>query len=414
LAHATQLEALLAVPLFARDQVIGLVVVGHAQPHKWLPREVNLLQTIADQVANSIDSARLFQSVVAEQRKVQAIFDSGLSGLYATDADGQIVMFNRAAERMTGWSFDEVRNKKWEDVLRDPTASDRESLIYEALHHGKSAFAYEGQHIRTRDGRIIEAAKAVAPLLDETNQVIGAVGAFWDRSRELVAEYEREEFLQTAAHQLRTPLTSLLLSLDLLQRKNISAKRRAEMMKIARFDGERLKRLADQLLDWRQLVENKSTIRLEPVSIIAATRTLVQESEMTDQAKHRFQVDAPKPEPLVDANLDAVEHIMRNLIDNAINYSPAASMIRVAFTLGPMDRIDISVSDEGPGIPFEEQEKIFQPFYRSESAGKHRQYGHGLGLAIAQRFAKQMDSEIHVESQPGRGSKFYFTLRRHV
>jgi two-component system sensor histidine kinase SenX3 len=105
---------------------------------------------------------------------------------------------------------------------------------------------------------------------------------------------------------------------------------------------------------------------------------------------------------------------MRNLIDNAINYSPAASMIRVAFTLGPMDRIDISVSDEGPGIPFEEQEKIFQPFYRSESAGKHRQYGHGLGLAIAQRFAKQMDSEIHVESQPGRGSKFYFTLRRHA
>ncbi len=151
-----------------------------------------------------------------------------------------------------------------------------------------------------------------------------------------------------AAHQLRTPLASLLIALQLLQRKNISASRRAEMTEVAKNEGDRIKHLADQLLDWEK-IEAKSALMLAPVSIVAATRALVTKYQVTDQEQHQFHIDAPKPEPIVDADLDAVEQILNNLIDNAIKYSPANSTITIAFALAPENRVDISVRDQGSG-----------------------------------------------------------------
>lgn len=401
------------MPLPARGHFIGFISIGYAQPHHWRPHEIELVQTIANQVAGAIDNAQLFQGVVSERRKVQAIFDSGLSGLYATDAEGRIVMFNRAAERMTGWGTDEVCDRYWRNIFHDSAEkpSDKPTIDF-ALAQKESRYLHEDRWLRTRDGRVIPVAEAVAPLLDEQGKVTGAVGAFFDLSREQAAEIEREEFLKEVAHQLRSPLTAVLSALQLLERPNLSEARRAEMWNILRGDGERLKRFADQFLDLEAVTKSQRPLQMSPLPIVSTTRALVRKFR-ADQHKHQFHVRASKRNLIALADLDRVENILRNLLDNAVSFAPTGTRITITIKSRQDDFIQVSVQDRGPGIAYQDHEKIFEPFYRSAHTPGRRMYGHGLGLAIVKRSVVEMGGAIWLDSKPNHGATFHFTLRRY-
>ena len=364
-------------------------------------------------MAGAIDSAQLFQNVLSEQRKVQAIFDSGLSGLFATDAAGRIVMFNRAAERITGRAPNEVYGFTWQEIFGEPAQDPPvEPLINEALLRKKTVFAHDGRFIRTRDGRVIPVAKAVAPLLDDLGNVTGAVGAFWDLSREQAAELEREEMLRFAAHQIRSPLTALLSALQLFARPNLAEDRRAEMWTVIMSQGERLRRFASQFLDFEAVAQSQRPLNLEPVAIVSTIRALVNDFR-TDPGKHTFVIKSVKPEPMVHADLDHLQHVLRNVLDNAVNYSPRETRVTITVRLAEKQKVEVIVKDQGPGIPFVEQEKIFKPFYRSPNVEGRSAYSQGLGLAITRRLIKEMEGDIWVVSEIGKGATFHFTLRRY-
>ncbi len=406
------IRAIAILPMQAREHVLGGLAVTFEQPHRWQANELDLAQTIANHVASAIEGAQLYQNVLSEQRKVQAIFDSGLSGLFATDAEGRITMFNHAAESITGWSHDEVYGKKWEEVFSDASPDSPEPLIHDALYRKKTVFVQEGRQIRTRDGRVIPVAKAVAPLLDAQGNVTGAVGAFWDLSREQAAEMAREELLKEIAHQLRSPLTAVLAALQLLERPNLSVERRAEMWTALKRDGQRLRRFADQFLDLEAALKSVRPLNMEPLSIAGLVRTLVR-SFQTQKSRHRFHVKSTPKNLLAFADEWRVENVLRNLLDNAIAYSPPETLITITIKPIPDQMLLISVRDQGPGIPLEDQTKIFAPFYRSASPQKRNTYGHGLGLAIAKRNVEEMGGHIWVESKAGQGATFFFTLRRY-
>lgn len=409
---AVGIRAIAILPMQARERVLGALAVAFEQPHRWQANELDLAQTIANHVAIAIDGAQLFQNVLSEQRKVQAIFDSGLSGLFATDAEGRITMFNHAAESITGWLYNEVFGKKWGDIFRDVSQDSPEPLIHDALYRKKTVFMQEGRKIRTRDGRVIPVAKAVAPLLDEHGNVTGAVGAFWDLSREQAAEMAREELLKEIAHQLRSPLTAVLAAVQLLERPNLSLERRAEMWAALKRDGQRLRRFADQILDLQAALKSECPLSMEPLSIAVLVRTLVR-SFRTQKSQHRFHVKSTPKNLLAFADEWRVENVLRNLLDNAVIYSPPGTLITITIKPTPDQMILISVRDQGPGISLEDQTKIFTPFYRSNRIQKRNTYGHGLGLAIAKRNVEEMGGRIWVESKEGHGATFYFTLRRY-
>lgn len=412
-AKATGIRSNCIVPLRARECIVGALSVGYRQPHRWESRELELVQTIAHQVTGAIDNAQLFQKVVNEQRKVQAIFDSGLSGLFATDAEGRIVMFNRAAERTTGWASHEVQGKRWQDVFSDLSKNPpTEPLINFALEQKETRYVHAGHWLRTRDGRVIPVAKAVAPLLDEQGNVTGAVGAFFDLSREQAAELEREEFLKEVAHQLRSPLTAVLSAVQLLERPNLSEARRAEMWNILKRDGERLKRFADQFLDLEAVTKSQRPLKLVPLPIAGVTRALVRQFR-AHQRQHHFHVRTPQRDVLAFADLDRVENTLRNLLDNAVSYAPPNTRITIIVKPTPDQLVQISVQDCGPGIPSEDHEKIFSPFYRSTRAEGRHLYSHGLGLAIAKRNIVEMGGTLWLESRLNHGATFHFTLRRY-
>jgi len=241
--------------------------------------------------------------------------------------------------------------------------------------------------------------------------VIGAVGAFWDLSKEQRAEIEYENFLAMVTHQLRSPLTSVLSALELFERRNLAEERRAELWAIIKTEGNQLKKLADQFLEHQAAAKSALPVKLEPLSVAALVRQLVHQFQ-TAPSKRHFRIQAASPEPLVFADSDRVEHVLRNLLDNAVSYSPTGS--RIIVRIKPQDEnwVDVSVQDRGAGIPLAEQSHIFQPFYRVPQTSTRRIYGHGLGLALAKEMVDAMGGRIWVDSEPEHGATFHFTLRR--
>jgi PAS domain S-box-containing protein len=406
------IRAILIVPMLARDHAIGALAVAHGQPRIWQTNEIELAQTIANQVAGAIDSAQLFQNVLAEQRKVQAIFDSGLSGLFATDAEGRIEMFNQAAERITQWNRHEVLHRKWEDVFGDPSQIGTTPLIYEALRHKKTVFVQEGRSLLTHDGRVIPVAKAVAPLFDDKGEVVGAVGAFWDLSREKASELQREMFLNKVAHEINTPLTTVLTALQILNRKKVSEEGRIEALAVMEHASERLRRFAADFLDLEAGFKSQRPVHLEPLLIQKLIHDFVKEYRLA-HPNRKILVRATSKNLIVRADLMHIETVLRNLLDNAVHHSPDRSVIQVTIKPYGDDQVDIAVHDQGSGIPLADQEKIFTPFYRSAQLTERHVYGHGLGLALAKQSVEQMGGQIWVDSQPDQGSTFHFTLRRY-
>lgn len=406
------LRALVIVPMIARGQLIGTLSVVHSQPRYWAPRECNLLRTIANHVANALDNARLYQNAIIEKRKAQAIFDSGLSGLWVTDAQGRVVMFNRAAEHITGWTFEEIEGKEWEAYFSDQAAGNPiPSLLGQALREKKTLFAFEGCQLRTKDGRVIPVARAAAPLLDEHDNVVGAVGAFWDLSKELRAEIAYENFLAMVTHQIRSPLTAILSALDLFERQNLSEARRAELWALIKAEGDHLKRLADQFLTHQRIMQGRQQVRMETVALAPLVRQVVRKFCLRYPA-HHFDTHIADSDVQVYADAQYIVDVLQNLLDNAVVYSPPASRIKIEVRSEDRQWVVVSVQDFGVGIPLSEQQYLFEPFYRIPQTSERRVYGHGLGLTIVKEMVEAMEGKVWVDSDTGKGATFYFTLRR--
>jgi PAS domain S-box-containing protein len=403
----------IGVPIQTRGKSIGAIFVGSKTLRQYEQSDVELLVNIGERIGMAVENAQLFQNLLGEQRKVQAIFDSGLSGLYATDMAGRITMFNRAAERMTGWTLREVRGKTWTDLFADSAAGITwQPLIHEALERKRNVYVPTGRTLLTRDGRTIPVAEAVAPLLGDQGAVTGAVGAFWDLTREQEASLNRENFLRMVAHQIRTPLTGLLSALELLQRRHLPAEQHTKMWDVVKSEGARLERFSQQFLELEASAQSAQSVQCKPLRITPVVRKLVRDFRMAHRA-YRFRVYAVRPTPLVYADRDRVENVLRNLLDNAVIYSPEGSFVKVSVdTRDAGEQVDIAVKDQGPGIPLRDQTHIFEPFYRVSRLEGQRVYGHGLGLYIARKLAREMEGDIELESQDDRGSTFHLTLRR--
>lgn len=409
----TRIRALLSVALPGHDLHAGVLTVLHTHPHDWSPPEINLVQTIANQLANALHNAQLYQDLLSQERKVEAIFNSGLSGLYATDAEGRFTMFNRAAETITGWAREEVIGKKWEDILVDPAAPPLRPLIYTALVDKQVDFVRDARTIRTKHGGVIPVAKAVAPLVDENDQITGAVGGLWDLSREKAAERDQADFLNFVAHQIRTPLTAILSGLELLDNTRLKAAQRKELKQLIQEQAERLTKLSDQFLDVQRASNPPNPVESTSQSLCDLIAKVVHRYAIDSKVAHTFPLDVPESKPRALGDEYLLDHILEILLDNAIHYSPPASPITLTVQEHTeQDTVVLAVHNEGEGIPEQDQPHIFHAFYRASKAEGRDIYGHGFGLYLAHRFAHRMQGELDFDSKENQGCTFYLTLRR--
>jgi signal transduction histidine kinase len=222
-------------------------------------------------------------------------------------------------------------------------------------------------------------------------------------------DYPKSELLSALAHEMRTPLASIkgYSTALLMEEIQWDPAKRAEFLQIIDEETDKLEEIINDLLESSMIEAGHLEIAPEPILLPRLAREIVDDL-LHHTEKHRFVVSFPPNFPIVDADPRRVQQVLRNLLDNAVKYSPHGGLVVVRGELGH-DEVVISVADQGVGIAPEHLNRLFERFFRAHELAEHVA-GSGLGLPIAQAIVKSHGGRIWAESKLGKGSTFYFTL----
>jgi PAS domain S-box-containing protein len=348
----------------------------------------------------------LVRSLREGDRVRNLIVEHASDGIFLTSPDHSILSWNPAMERITGYSSDEAVGQNWREML---AASDVQAEPAAATNgHGPTAgisaqvvrkngiegwIQYSSNTINTREGTVT--AKVVV---------------VHDVTAERQAEQLKSDFVATISHELRTPLTPLKGFLSTLLEGTVddSEEARREYYEIMLKQTNRLERLITDLLEVSRVEAAEPLIDRQTVELTAPIAEQVR--GFLDQYPGRIiRMHTPARPILVHADPSPVGLIVSNLISNALKYSPSEAPVEVTVAVGAEGAI-VSVHDHGNGIPGSERDRIFDRFYQIESAHTRSNGGAGLGLYIARRLVEAMAGRLWVDSEPGRGSTFSFSL----
>jgi PAS domain S-box-containing protein len=416
-AHAVRLslQQVVALPMTVGDQLVGAIYVFRAHGGRFSSDERQVLESFADQAAIAVNNARLYQEVAREKRRLDAILEASADGVLILDAAHRITVFNRALARMTGLSAAQALHALHDDVIR--LQNQRAGMTLAKAEAGGwpltggGSLYVEGDLVRP-DGMRISVGITYAPLFDREGRLVNIVGSVRDITRFREAEELKSTFISIISHELKTPVALIKGYAGTLRRKDAEwdATTVRESASVIEEEADRLTQLIDNLLDASRLQAGGLKLNLDDVALDQMAQRLV-EKFRTQTSQHVLSVDFPPTWPLVQADAARLEQVLSNLIGNAIKYSPTGGAVYVKGRVLP-DEVIVSVSDEGIGIPVEEQDRIFERFYRVDDALSRRTAGSGLGLYLAKAVIDAHGGRIWVESTPGHGASFSFALPR--
>jgi two-component system phosphate regulon sensor histidine kinase PhoR len=364
------------------------------RPRDWRPEEIEALRALAANTSSALSNAELYQRVALEKERSAAILENIADGIVAVDREGRVVLWNRAAEMITGVPASEALGRTPAQVLqRDLESETGGTNRLVAIPRG---------------GKDVWLSLSEAVMRDPSGAVAGRIFAFRDISAEHGVEQMKSDFVSTVSVELRTPLTSIYGFAQTLLRGDIAftdEERRTFLEFIAR-ESERLTEIVDALLDVAALDTGDLSVALAPTDVGAVVRDVVGAAERANMNGHRFVAHVGGEELAAAADAEKLRQVLDQLLSNAVKYSPAGGTVTIAARRRG-DAVEVSVADEGVGIPAGERERIFSKFYK---AGDGQARGTGLGLFIAQGLVREMGGHMWVDSEEGRGSRFTFEL----
>jgi NtrC-family two-component system sensor histidine kinase KinB len=348
------------------------------------------------------------EQIISEKNKGEAILSSIEDGLVVFDTDLKVTGINPAGRRMLDLEFAEVPTLACADILPAPSVSE---MIRKTVETGMQPDVPEEQRIITlqKGERSRHYLFSVTPIRGRDRNLSGIVLLLRDVTRLKEVERLKSEFVMAASHELRTPLTGMGMSIDLLLEhaaQGLEEKDR-ELLQAAHEEVHRMKALVNDLLDLSKIEAGRIELEFEKVPVHTLFEHVQEvfkgQAEMK-QIKLTSELASDLPE--VRADVNKVTWVLTNLISNALRYVRQNGQIQImAKKIGP--HVHLSVRDDGPGIPQEYQSKIFQKFVQVKG---RQSGGTGLGLAICKEIVRAHGGAIWVESSPGQGSTFTFTL----
>jgi PAS domain S-box-containing protein len=360
----------------------------------------------------------LEQQLQYSELKLRSLVEANILGVIVVDLDGRIYESNDCFAQILGYSTDELLAEtfKWGQLI--PPES------HEALGQLMTAFLsigalppFEGEYLRKDGSRV--PILAMATLLDQERRL--ALVVTLDISDRKAAERRKQEFLRMVSHELRTPLTAILglIELALLhtKRRPTSLAPEAEWLlgqieqklRLACGQVDIENRLVGDLLEVSQLEMHQFTLSLHQENLV----TIVQETIAGHQAAHTRDIELVLPSaevvPVI-ADADRIGQVLTNYLTNAFKFAPTDQVIAVQLEV-EAGSVRVAVRDQGPGLTLEQQQRVWEQFYQV-AAPDHRgpERGLGLGLAIAKAIIEQHHGQVGVESAPGQGATFWFTL----
>jgi PAS domain S-box-containing protein len=400
-----QTRSIACAPIRSIGQIIGVLeAFNPADPFE--EGILRVMEGIGNLAGAAIDHARLFEQVELEHRRYLELFEASIDPIIITDTEGAIIEANRQAILFTGYDQANLTNiniHHFHQVNWNTVGQNFENLS-ESI-----PISYDST-LLTKYGQEVQVQVHIRPIN------IDGLRRFQWILRDITARKEldqlREDFTSMIYHDLRSPLANVSSGLDVLSSiiPEDSDPTIRSVLDIAIRSTERVHRLASALLDTNRLEAGQRIGKPQPASLADLIQDNIE--VVTPMAQHKSQsikANIPAKLPKVNIDVDMIKRVIINLLENAIKFTPNKGEI-TARAKRKGNWVHVSIQDNGPGIPTDEQVLIFEKFHRVRSSGVGSVKGLGIGLAFCKLAVEGHGGEIMVESKTGKGSRFTFTL----
>lgn len=369
-------------------------------------------QQLTDEIAERTLAQMALSEALADSQeargKIDAILASVDDGLLVTDPHGQIVLINPAASRLLAVDGETAIGRPVVEVIHDQALR---SKVSQVIDRGAAGQQFDFELPGPAPDRPLVYQGRTSCLDGQVGEGPGIIILIQDVTRDREVERMKSEFLGMAAHELHTPLTTIIGYSELLTTSPAGAfapEQQAEFLGLLHAKALALSRIVDDLLDISR-IEAGQTLTLQPTVFVLDPILDRVVAQYRDQSpRHQFELIYSRPDLELSGDPRRIEQVLDNLLSNAVKYSPQGGTIRVvADSAGGHCRLRIS--DQGVGLTPEQARRIFERFYRADNSDTAIQ-GTGLGLSITRHIVEAHGGEIRVDSTPGKGTTVTVSL----
>ena len=434
-AASMGLLAGVALPLIAREQVIGVLFIFRNYLGLFSANDKALLESFADQAAIAVSNAQLYTQLLNGERRTVALLDSVADGILILASDHTIEHCNPALTRMLGVPAEQIRGKRHEDVIRWAKEPDSDFIAPRQSHApAKGGLSLEQAEASgwplvpfatlyvegdlERSGKPpLPVGVTYAPLVSSEGALLNIIASVRDITRFREAEELKSTFVSVISHELKTPVALIKGYVSTLRREDASWDPEIvnDSLAVIEEEADRLTELIENLLDASRLQAGALSISLSDVALDALAERIAErfrrsENSQEESSRHIIVVDFPPDFPIILGDENRLSQVLSNLISNAIKYSPNGGEVRIGGHLAP-SQVMVCVSDQGTGIDPGDIPYVFDRFYRSNDIARTTK-GAGLGLYLARAVVEAHGGKIWVDSKSLNGTKICFSLPR--
>jgi PAS domain S-box-containing protein len=393
------LKSTICVPLVARSRTLGALTLIAAETHPpYTQADLALAIELARRAAVAVDNAGLYREAERGANAARALAYVA-DGVALLDTDGRVRHWNPAAASITGVAEEEALDRLVTEVV---PAWDALTSHVPLVPPGGAA--------RPVTVPIVLGGRERWVSVSGVEFGDGTVYALQDVTEEHVLEKTRSDFVATASHELRTPLAAVYGAVRTLRRDDVelSDYDRTQFLEMIESEATRLAKIVDQILLAGQLDADAVDLELTECDPQRVAAGVIESAAMHVPKSISLDLDVDGAQP-IRCDENKLRQVLVNLVDNAVKYSPKGGRVELRVRSENGSCL-IEVADEGLGIPAEERDRIFEKFYRLDPQQTQGVGGSGLGLYICRELVERMEGRLHVESEPGKGSRFTVEL----
>jgi PAS domain S-box-containing protein len=418
-------RSILLIPLKIKGVRFGFIGFAQVSEKKlWFDSEVRLAEVLASSISSVFERRNLYldlqekaNQINKEKNQIETIVQNIYDGVFVLNIERKIVLFNKRASELSGYSLEESFGRPYQDILKFVFERDgkiNDLFIRKVFETGEPQEISNHTLLIRKDDKKIFISEGATPLKDQNGKVIGCVVAFRDVSMEREIDKMKTEFIAVASHQLKTPLSGIKWMSELLLGDKIETpgEKQREFLNDIHFSNERMLKMVDDLLDVSHIESGrKFSIEKKRINVVDAINEAMQETiVLAEERSVRVIQGADFPRSLLmNADKNKMKQAWSNLLNNAIKYSKKNGLVTIGYEKRKGSFV-FYIKDEGIGIPEAQHKRVTEKFFRADNAVAQEPDGTGLGLYIVKAIIEAHGGSLWFTSKEGAGSTFYFSL----
>ena len=391
-------ESLIAVALRHEGRHYGVLWAGYKKQHVFTDSDVRFISTLASQASLAVANIRLFLTVEASRRQLEAVLNSTPDPVLVTDASNRLILANPAAGQAFGVT---IRRGERPDLQRTIQVKALYELLLVSSEERSTA------EINMPDGKTY---LATASAMTAEGRMVGRVCILRDVTQLKEVDTLKSEFVSTVSHDLRSPLTLMRGYASMLEMAGDLNEQQKSYSKMIVQGVDNMAKLVNNLLDLGR-IDFGVGLQVESIPVLDIIQQVTGSLQLLAKQKEiDLAVEIPKDMPnTIEADKALLHQAIYNLVENAIKYTPSGGEVILRLDSTPSS-LTFAVQDSGIGIPKKDMGRLFEKFYRGTNREALAQRGTGLGLAIVRSIAERHGGRVWVESELGKGSTFYLLV----